>query len=245
MKKYNYIVIPSDILKNGLTVSELTVAVYLFSLLRRDKKNSYGMYVKVKQTTIARCCNVSKETAARALKKLLGIGIISRRIRGIKENRHLGTCSYVLPDPRKGRFFKANRTAIKLIFASGLSLLKTYLYCCLSASSDDKEQFFHSYSDIAAAVGSRRSDIISSVKCLVKMGILIKRCRKTRSGDYTENLYCLSNKKEKPPTHISKKKEANLYTRIISHYIAVVKRYFISFRKKVCESVYYFFRGGV
>lgn len=234
-----------------LSCSERAVATYLFSLAHHSKvMMNMEFWVKVKQTTIAEHCGISTKTVSRAIEKLLRLGIIVKKMRTVKPNRHLSTYIYVLRCPKAwGNYFYCDRKIIKLL---GRSTLRTYLLCCKCANS--KASFFKSYSDLSKLIGIRRSEVMKAVKELVAMGVLCIKKRLTKVGDYTENLYRLctfmkpvckfGHKKSFFRTaQISKamqKKQTNSEP-IINRLSGFVKWFF---RKKEKIRFYFFLRGG-
>lgn len=238
-----YFAVPNIIATSDkLTASERAVATYLFSLAHHSKiMMNMEFLVKVKQSTIAERCGISTKTVSRTIDKLLRLGIIIKKMRTVKANRHLSTYIYVLRCPKAwDKFFYCDSKIIKLL---SRSTLRTYLLCCKCANS--KASFFKSYSDLSKLIGIRRSEVIRVVKELVAMGILSVKKRKTKVGDYTENLYRLdlfNNKRKKrvlaPQPRKAKGTKTLNSNSIIINYKLFVKSFGIKKR------FFYFLRGG-
>lgn len=173
---------PNDI-DFTLSDAELTVMTYLYSI--KGFKNLYGQCVKVKQETIAKVCKISVPTVARVLKKLMEKSVILNKVRSIKNNGQLSTCYYVLKSIHKNdKFFLIDR---KSLLALSPRLIKPYLFICRSI--DSKSKCYQSYSDIAAATGIKRSDVVVIMTELCNLKLIRKKKKLTRQGDYTDNTY--------------------------------------------------------
>ncbi len=179
---FNYFIMSNDI-DFSMSDSELFVQTYLYSI--KGFTNLYGRCVKVKQETIAKACRISTATVARALKGLMKKGIIINKVRSIKSNGHLSTCYYVLKPVNESNYFMVYRKALKFLSAR---LIKPYLFICRSAEHRTNS-CYQSYSDIAAATGIKRTDILSIIKELNELGLIRKRKKITKNGDYTDNTY--------------------------------------------------------
>ena len=238
-----YFAVPNSLVTSSrLTASELAVATYLFSLIHPSRTNTFGFWVKAKQTTISARCGISTKTVSRAVEKLIELGIISQKIRTVKANRHLSTYIYVLKCPKKnGRYFYCDSKIVRLL---SRKTLRTYLLCCKCASS--KRSFFKSYTDLSKLIGINRSEAIRAVRELAELGILSVKKRLTKLGDYTENLYFLCmfkktfrTKKFPAPPKANARNNSNF---IMTYYLGFVKGFLKKSSKKL--KFYYFLRGG-
>lgn len=178
----NYFLMSNDI-DFSMSDSELFVQTYLYSI--KGFTNLYGRCVKVKQETIAKACNISVATVTRALKSLIQKGIIINKVRSIKSNGHLSTCYYVLKPVDTSNYFIVHRKALKQLSAR---LIKPYLFICRSVDNKTNS-CYQSYSDIAAVTGIKRTDVISIIKELNDLGLIRKKKKITKNGDYTDNTY--------------------------------------------------------
>lgn len=217
----------------SMSDSELFVQTYLYSI--KGFTNLYGRCVKVKQETIANACKISTATVARALKSLMQKGIIINKVRSIKNNGHLSTCYYVLKPVDENNYFMVFRKALKLLSAR---LIKPYLFICRSAEHRTNS-CYQSYSDIATATGIKRADVLSIVKELNNLGLIRKRKKITKNGDYTDNTYFIIGfilarifkKGQKKMSHFCKSKLINRILRVITSF------------KKHCTSLFMICQG--
>ena len=229
---FNYFIMSNDI-DFSISDSELFVQTYLYSI--KGFANLYGRCVKVKQETIAKACKISTATVARVLKKLMDKGVIINKVRSIKSNGHLSTCYYVLKPVDENNYFMIYRKALKLLSAR---LIKPYLFICRSAEHKTNS-CYQSYSDIATATGIKRTDVLSIVKELNEMGLIRKRKKLTKSGDYTDNTYFvigfilarIFKKGQKKMSRFCKSKLINNITKVISLF------------KKHCTSLFIMCQG--
>lgn len=252
--KFNYFYLPNILIDEEILTTDFSVAVYLFSLLNQNRKNSLGFCVKVKQTTIAAACGISKETAARAVARLMKRGIIYKRIRTIKKNRYLGTYTYILQSPKQlpGGYFKVNRAIYKSLCGKAL---RGYIICCKNRNNRTKK-FFHSYSDLAAQLKVKRSEAIKIIKFLFSEGYIKKIVRKTKLSDHAENLYVvcdeICNHKSKPKrkkellqSNKAIPKSVNPFSDyMINHFCRFVKGVIGKIHKKISKSLLKLRGGG-
>ncbi len=228
---FNYFIMSNDI-DFSMSDSELFVQTYLYSI--KGFTNLYGRCVKVKQETIAKACKISTATVARALKGLMQKGIIINKVRSIKSNGHLSTCYYVLK-PVDESYFMVYRKALKLLSAR---LIKPYLFICRSAKHKTNS-CYQSYSDIAVATGIKRTDVLSIIKELNELGLIRKRKKITKSGDYTDNTYFvvgfilarIFKKGQKKMSRFGQSKLINCILRVITSF------------KKHCTSLFWVCQG--
>lgn len=183
--KFSYYYLPNSLVEKKMLPSDFAVAAFLYSMAQAyGNRNMYGIYVKVKQTTIAEACGISVESVARATKRLIGLGVIISRERSIKANRHLGTYTYTLQDIND-HFFRVDRKAAKKLTAKEL---RCYCLFCKCKQNSNK-MFFHSYSDLSKMLGMKRSELMAVVDKLIHLKVIHKRYQITACGDFGENRY--------------------------------------------------------
>ena len=237
---FNYFTMSNDI-DFSMSNSELFVQTYLYSI--KGFTNLYGRCVKVKQETIANACKISTTTVARAIKSLMQKGIIINKVRSIKNNGHLSTCYYVLKPVDENNYFMVFRKALKLLSAR---LIKPYLFICRSAEHRTNS-CYQSYSDIATATGIKRADVLSIVKELNKLGLIRKRKKITKNGDYTDNTYfiigfILARIFKKGQKKMSRFGKSKLINHLITKLSIITKYCTQLFRK--CQAIYFCTRGS-
>ena len=67
--KFSYYYLPNSLVEKKMLPSDFAVAAFLYSMAQAyGNKTCNGIYVKVKQTTIAEACGISVESVARQLK---------------------------------------------------------------------------------------------------------------------------------------------------------------------------------
>lgn len=183
--KFSYYYLPNSLVEKKMLPSDFAVAAFLYSIAQAyGNKNLYGIYVKVKQTTIAEACGISVESVARATKRLITSGVIISRERCVKANRHLGTYTYTLAEIGS-RFFRVDRKAAKRLTAKELRCYCAFCKCKQNSS----KMFFHSYSDLAKMLGMKRSELMAIVDKLISLKVIHKRYQVTSCGDFGENRY--------------------------------------------------------
>ncbi|WP_178182398.1 helix-turn-helix domain-containing protein [uncultured Ruminococcus sp.] len=183
--KLSYYYLPNSLTEKKMLPSDFAMAAFLYSMAQAyGNVNMYGIYVKVKQTTIADACGISVESVARATKRLIKAGVIISRERSVKANRHLGTYTYTL-EAIGDRFFRVDRKAAKRLTAKEL---RCYCLFCKCKQNSSK-MFFHSYSDLAKMLGVKRSEIMALVNKLIKLKVIHRRYQVTAYGDFGENRY--------------------------------------------------------
>ena len=155
--KFSYYYLPNSLVEKKMPPSDFAVAAFLYSMAQAyGNKNLYGIYVKVKQTTIAEACGISVESVARATKRLITSGVIISRERCVKANRHLSTYTYTLAEIGS-RYFRVDRKAAKRLTAKELRCYCAFCKCKQNSS----KMFFHSYSDLAKMLGMKTSSFLS------------------------------------------------------------------------------------
>ena len=133
--KFSYYYLPNSLVEKKMLPSDFAVAAFLYSMAQAyGNKNLYGIYVKVKQTTIAEACGISVESVARATKRLITSGVIISRERCVKANRHLSTYTYTLAEIGS-RFFRVDRKAAKRLTAKELRC-----YCAFCKMQTEQQQ---------------------------------------------------------------------------------------------------------
>lgn len=183
--KFSYYYLPNSLVEKKMLPSDFAVAAFLYSIAQAyGNKNLYGIYVKVKQTTIAEACSISVESVARATKRLITSGIIISRERCVKANRHLGTYTYTLAEIGS-HFFRVDRKAAKLLTPKELRCYCAFCKC----KQNNSKMFFHSYSDLALMLGMKRSELMAMVDKLISLKVIHKRYQVTSCGDFGENRY--------------------------------------------------------
>ena len=181
--KFSYYYLPNSLIEKKMLPSDFAVAAFLYSMAQAyGNKNLYGIYVKVKQTTIAEACGISVESVARATKRLITSGVIISRERCVKANRHLSTYTYTLAEIGS-RFFRVDRKAAKRLTAKELRCYCAFCKCKQNSS----KMFFHSYSDLAKMLGMKRSELMAIVDKLISLKVIHKRYQVTSCGDFGEN----------------------------------------------------------
>jgi len=245
--------IPNEFLALGRT--ELMVACRLYSIVNRHTKlTTNGYAVCIKQETIAHDCNLSVSTVKRVLKALSEKGIITHAYRISRADGTLGATHYdLLPFSFLSDYFYMPN----FIFRLALSPKQFYAFalCCKLADSKTRA-FFHSYSDLAAMMKIKRSEAIEIMSELIDARLIFKTRRKTRAGDFTDNVYLIVRREA---GHIQKKRAKEMrasrtrlshqtrysqglaildFKMIISHKNDFVK----AFGKKCCN--YFYDEGG-
>lgn len=166
--KFSYYYLPNSLVEKKMLPSDFAVAAFLYSMAQAyGNKNLYGIYVKVKQTTIAEACGISVESVARATKRLITSGVIISRERCVKANRHLSTYTYTLAEIGS-RFFRVDRKAAKRLTAKELRCYCAFCKCKQNSS----KMFFHSYSDLAKMLGMKRSELMAIVDKLISLKVI-------------------------------------------------------------------------
>lgn len=174
--------------KYALSKSALAVIIALYDTAQSvGQKTLTGYEVKVRLSTLASRCRVDVRTVSRCIASLIGRGLIIGRARTVRKDRTCGTYIYALPAERT--YFFLSRTAFRLILDAAPQALKTYLYCVNSAGNS--RSFYHSFSDMATSLGTKRSDIMKHIAVLEQLR-LIQRRRKSflrQPRRLTENTY--------------------------------------------------------
>ena len=183
--KFSYYYLPNSLVEKKMLPSDFAVAAFLYSMAQAyGNRNLCGIYVKVKQTTIAKACGISVESVARAAKRLITSGVIISRERYVKANRHLGTYTYTLAEIGS-HFFRVDRKAAKLLTPKELRCYCAFCKC----KQKNSKMFFHSYSDLALMLGMKRSELMAMVDKLISLKVIHKRYQVTSCGDFGENRY--------------------------------------------------------
>lgn len=183
--KFSYYYLPNSLVEKKMLPSDFAVAAFLYSMAQAyGNRNLCGIYVKVKQTTIAKACGISVESVARAAKRLMTSGVIISRERYVKANRHLGTYTYTLAGIGS-HFFRVDRKAAKLLTPKELRCYCAFCKC----KQNNSKMFFHSYSDLALMLGMKRSELMAMVDKLISLKVIHKRYQVTSCGDFGENRY--------------------------------------------------------
>ena len=104
----------NQIFSLGLSPRELTVYAYLSSLPSDTLTVEGAAVIKVKQTTIGRCCGIrSVQTVAKVIAELTIRGLILPLERSTKPNGHKGTYSYaVMRQPTDSGYFMVERRVL-------------------------------------------------------------------------------------------------------------------------------------
>lgn len=170
-----------------LSTAALSVIISLYDAAQSARQGTLcGYEAKVRMETLAARCRISVKTVSRCLSALACKGLISGRARTARSGMK-GTYVYSLP--RERTYAVMPRHAFRLIMEQAPCVLKTYLYCLNCAGSSGF--FYHSFSDIAASVGKKRSDVMRHITLLEQLH-LIKRRRKhflRQPKRSTENTY--------------------------------------------------------
>lgn len=176
---------PNNIFEKNLSATELTVLTTMYSLrgvCYRNKK-----FVRISQKAIATITGLTPKTISRIIDKLRRLNLILEIKRYFVDSHKLGTYHYTLPIVKYNYFF-VNRKIFKLTNKLTASEIRMYLYCCKCADSRTM-QFWNSFNDISSQLGLHRSSVISTLKSLIKKG-LISRYRVTKKdGSYADNYY--------------------------------------------------------
>lgn len=178
--KFNYVTLPASITDCKLTSSQLSVIVYLYSLVYERAKYK----VKVRQEVIADRCHTSVATVRRATAVLEQLGFIVGKYRSKKKNGYLGTYTYYLREVGDRCFRISRRTALTLSHR----LLSVYVLCCKCAESKG-HCFYHSYNDLASLLGMQRSEVMTRLEELCQANAVKKSRRLAKAGDFSENIY--------------------------------------------------------
>ena len=185
----NYFCVPNTLIASReLTASDFAVGAYLYSLASAyGSETLLGLSVRVKQTTIAEHCNMSTDTVARAVARLMKQGIIISKQRNVKENGYLGTYTYIVKpfNRNEHKYTKISKKAANLLQPNELRVYALFCLC----KENYKNSFYHSYNDLVALLGMKKQQIIKAVDKLITLGLVRKQKRKTACGDYTENKY--------------------------------------------------------
>lgn len=187
---FNYFRLPNFVFDYKLSSTELAVATVLYSLKSRNNKKHI---VKIKQENI---CNISKIkskiTVAKAIKKLMSVGIIKWVKRSKKLDGHLGTYTYCLADVT-GKYTKIQRN----IFKSGLSVSELKVFLLINKCIDTKTgKCWNSYNDLASKLYMSRSRVIEIVKALIGKGFLLVKKVIKKDGSLSDNHYFMPTKNE-------------------------------------------------
>ena len=163
----NYFKLPNNIFDYKLSANELIVISFLYSILGHN--NLLGKCVKVKQATIAKRCFLSVQVVARCLDSLMRKDLITSKIRAVKGNGHLSTCSYVLKDfNEKANYFTIDRKIFGFLNAKQMRIF-LFLSKCIDV---EKNECFNSYTDISNDLHMKRSDVIDIIAELSKLGFV-------------------------------------------------------------------------
>lgn len=168
--------------------SAFIVACRLYSLINPTTKISNNGYeICIKQETIAVSCNLSVSTVKRVLRRLADIGIITHSYRKTNAAGYLGTTHYSLQHySLEYDYFNLPKN----IFSRGLSPKLFYVYALFhKLKCNDIARFYQSYNDLAYMTKIKRSELCSCIEQLIKLKLIRKQLKHTRSGDYTDNTY--------------------------------------------------------
>lgn len=182
---YSYFYIPNSLIETKMLASDLSVAIYLYSVGQAyGNQNLLGLTAKARQQTIASACKMSVESVSRAVNRLQKLGIIVAKERRINRIGHLGTYIYTLK-AITGNYFRMCRSIAKLLDPKEL---RVYTLMC-KLKNNVSNMFFHSYSDLAKMIGTRRSEVIKLIKRLIDLRIVHRQYQLTKHGDFGENRY--------------------------------------------------------
>lgn len=192
-----------------LSATELTVLAALYSLRGVCYKNK--KYVRISQKAIATMTGLTPKTISRIIDKLRRLNLVLDIKRYFVDSHKLGTYHYTLPVIKYSYFF-VSRKIFKLTNKLTASEMRMYLYCCKCADSRTM-QFWNSFNDISNQLGLHRSSVISTLKSLIKKGLIIRYRVTKKDGSYADNYYQINSILIKKPK-IHKKKRR--YYRVAS-----------------------------
>lgn len=179
----------NQIFSLGLNNRELTVYAYLSSLPSDTLTVEGAAIIKVKQTTIGRCCGIrSVQTVAKVLAELTIRGLLLPLERSTKPNGHKGTYSYaVTRQPTDSGYFMVERRVFGMLVPRQMFV---YLFLCKSYSLTRRD-CWNSYNDIAAQTGIKRETVIQTIQELVDTGLIVRMKRRSHGNRrvYTDNHY--------------------------------------------------------
>lgn len=176
--KKAFLKVYSDIYNYKLSISAFAVYLYLTSISYKD------LSATVKFDRIASRCNMSVNTAQRAVKELCEKSLIK------KVNRYTSifhrTSNKYLVTVLSGTFTMIDRRIFKLgLDNSSLYTLAAIQMCQKSHSN----MSFPSYSQISETTGLSRSTVISKVKVLRERGLLAKELYIRLDNKFGHNNY--------------------------------------------------------
>ena len=179
----------NQIFSLGLNTRELTVYAYLSSLPSDTLTVEGAAVIKVKQTTIGRCCGIrSVQTVAKVIAELTIRGLILPLECSTKPNGHKGTYSYaVMRQPTDSGYFMVERCVFGILVPRQMFV---YLFLCKSYSPTRRD-CWNSYNDIAAQTGMKRESVIQTIQELVDAGLIVRMKRRSCRNRhiFTDNHY--------------------------------------------------------
>lgn len=188
--------------------------------------NSYNhKVISIKQSSLCEKTGIkSKETVAKHIGILIRLGFVERVSRHLKRNGDYGTYHYTLKLPQEqGNYFYVPRDIIGKLNPAQMRL---YLFICKCRDNRTGE-CWHSYNDLADALHTKRSSVITIIKELVALKVIEKIMVMKKDGSYSDNHYRLADVVTVVVAYFKKKKN-RLWSSLFSlknYLIEKIRRY--------------------